>query len=358
MAAQALSRGGERVPDSSLFDQIFETSKLEAKVRGPGHPTASLKTYRYLRIAMMAVVAALAYSVVTEWRRDHCLLDAISLYYYTPARPVFIGAMVAIGVALLAVKGKTPIEDICLSLAGMMAPLVAFIPTDDDPTNACRNQLVQVVNGVAPTDKYQVPDQGFNGNQISNNLHALIFAAWVAVVILILAFVIDRLLDRHEEWGITKGTKINFGIGAVLVVVGTFLVLFAYDWVLGVHGDAAAAMFGLLAVAAVSNWWVWHRATRDGQNDHGDDDVLENHIRAEAGGDRPGPKTLAAIERWCAWIYLVVGVVMALVGIFYLFFQHASWAPTDTVLYVEGIEILLFFVYWAVQTVERWDRTV
>ena len=71
---------------------------------------AAVKTYRYLRIAMVMVVIALAVSIAIE-RRDvgrllkrSCYQTSISAYYYTPVQAVFVAGLVVIGVCLIAVK--------------------------------------------------------------------------------------------------------------------------------------------------------------------------------------------------------------------------------------------------------------
>jgi hypothetical protein len=97
--------------------------------------TSERKTYRYLRLALVALVALIMTAVALEWGRTHCLQTSISAYYYTPARSIFVGSLVAIGVALIAIRGRSDGEDALLNLAGMLAPVVAFVPTPvfDDP---------------------------------------------------------------------------------------------------------------------------------------------------------------------------------------------------------------------------------
>ena len=95
-------------------------------------PQVALKTYRYLRLGMVAVLAALAISVVLElWNTSGCLQRSISAYYYTPTHAVFVGALVALALAMITLLGNTPIEDAFLNLAGLFAPVVAFVPTSD-----------------------------------------------------------------------------------------------------------------------------------------------------------------------------------------------------------------------------------
>ena len=43
-------------------------------------------------------------------------------------QPVLVGVLVSMGVCLIALKGNTDGEDLLMNLAGMLAPVVAFVP--------------------------------------------------------------------------------------------------------------------------------------------------------------------------------------------------------------------------------------
>jgi len=55
----------------------------------------------------------------------------VSAYYYTPVRAILVGALVAIGFGLVVIQGRTTFEDSALNVTGMLAPLVAVVPTSD-----------------------------------------------------------------------------------------------------------------------------------------------------------------------------------------------------------------------------------
>ena len=302
---------------------IFKNTPVAAPSE-PGHNLAAIKTYRYLRLGMLVAVAALAFSVVQEYRQPkvHCFLGSISGYYYTPVHSVFISAMVAIGVALIVIKGRTAVEDAFLSLAGMMAPVVAFLPTSDDPQGVCRSQMRAV-------GRYQPPSSWrFIDASINNNLYALVFAGAIAVVLVLVAFLIPRLRRTASTTEYKTGTWINLAGGAVLVVTGWILLSWAYSWVLRGHAKAACAMFAFLAGAAVTNSWFGfkHKNTR---------------------------------ERY-AWTYGIVGASMIVAGVLFVVVHVFARSNLNRhlVLYIEATEILLFVIYWSVQTVERWKKTV
>src|SRR5688572_22472438 len=94
---------------------------------------AARKTYRYVRIGMVGAVVLLAGSVLLEQREvtNGCWQTSISAYYYTPVRAVFVGVLMAIGLMLIVIKGNNELEDGCLNVAGMLAPVVALVPTSD-----------------------------------------------------------------------------------------------------------------------------------------------------------------------------------------------------------------------------------
>src|SRR5690606_20220505 len=70
-----------------------------------------------------------------------------SSFYYTPARGLFVGTLVAIGVALVAYRGYTRGENWLLNAAGTLAIVVALFPTED-PAMPGLN-AVSVIHAVA-----------------------------------------------------------------------------------------------------------------------------------------------------------------------------------------------------------------
>jgi hypothetical protein len=102
----------------------------------PKPPTMALRTYLALRLSAVGVIAVLAVSLFKEYSRDsECLQGSISAYYYTNVQSVFVGALVTLGLVMIVLWGKTPWEDGALNLAGLLAPVVAFVPTR--PSNLC-----------------------------------------------------------------------------------------------------------------------------------------------------------------------------------------------------------------------------
>ncbi len=110
-------------------------------------------TYRYLRVCMVALMLIFGAVPLTQLATQWCLLESISGYFYTPARTLFTGSLFGLGACLLAYQGHTDEEDVLLNFSGIMAFVVASVPTsvEDDcafvPTDAARN-LIGIANNL------------------------------------------------------------------------------------------------------------------------------------------------------------------------------------------------------------------
>ena len=73
-------------------------------------PVMARRTYLFLRLSVVAVIAVLAISLIREYYRldPNCLQGSISAYYYTAVQSVFVGALVALGLVFIVLWGKTP----------------------------------------------------------------------------------------------------------------------------------------------------------------------------------------------------------------------------------------------------------
>lgn len=90
-----------------------------------------METYFALR-TLIAVGAVLLPVVLVTWAAispDVDMQGSISGFYYTPARDVFVGIVVAVGVALIGYRGYSVGENWLLNLAGVLAIVVALVPT-------------------------------------------------------------------------------------------------------------------------------------------------------------------------------------------------------------------------------------
>ncbi|MDP3893133.1 MAG: hypothetical protein Q8Q44_18005 [Nocardioides sp.] len=263
----------------------------------------SLKTYRYLRIALVVLVVGLAASVVVEWlgTGPECLQVSISAYYYTPAQGMFVGALVAIGACLVILQGNTEWEDSLLNVAGMLAPVVAFVPTpyQENCYSAPVNADTQAAN-------------------VANNIAALLVVAALGLAVAAVLGVRSR-----RPW--TRLQR-NGWLATVAAVSGT-AALFHLDRSLFLdvgHYAAAVVMFGCIIVVVVLNALAYERVT---------------HSRMDR-----NPYAVVAV------LMVVLPLVMG--GV------HLAVGWEHVVLWVEATLILLFAVFWVVQTRELWGAGI
>jgi hypothetical protein len=268
----------------------------------------AIKTYRYLRIGIVAVVVLLAASIAYERLQVDCWQTSISAYYYTPVRAVFVGGLVAIGVALIVIKGSTTPEDIFLNLAGMLAPVVAFVPTANPGTCwSVRPIPLPVQDGkLAPW--------------VEANIHNNITALLVAATIGLLAAVVLAQLKGPGPVTALRTTDLETQLGllgaAVLLALGTAAFLFWDGFATHAHYIAAITMFACLAVATAANAReVWTSAPR------------------------------------YARVYLAIAVLMVVTAALF------ATSLTHKVLIIEAVEITLFAAAWVAQTFEHWAGT-
>lgn len=271
---------------------------------------AAIQTYRYLRIGLVGAVVLLGASILVERGEVDCWQTSISGYYYTPARAIFVGTLIAVGLALIVIKGRTTAVDVCLNFAGMLAPLVAVVPTTN--VGACWSvdpPAVPVLPDGAPAPWVVA--------NIDNNVWALILtgvvgiAAWVAIVAATGGFGAAGAASPTRQWGILVT------IGFVALVWLAFR--FWDDFDERAHGFAAVAMFAFLAVV-----------------------VLLNAVAALRG---PSSNVFSIL-----YVAIFVAMVLAAIPLLFSDWEH-------NVLIVEAVEIALFGAFWSVQTVELWTTT-
>jgi hypothetical protein len=269
----------------------------------------------------MGAAVLLAASVLLERILVDCWQGSISSYYYTPARGVFIGVLVVVGLSLIVIKGKGT-EDICLNIAGMLAPLVAFIPTRNvgDCWSIEPNPL--------PLEPSPVPGEpdvlaGWVVANVDNNVGALVITGLVGLAFMYLLFSLKR--GPAEAFRVTRGdspTRKSLLIAAVLIVATGLALLFWDGFPDHGHNIAAIGMFLFLAAAALLN------ANRDATG------VYVPLYRAVAVG--------------------MVASAVIILGLAY--FLGDRWDHAIFVL--EAIELALFALYWAAQTKEHWNEEV
>jgi hypothetical protein len=274
-------------------------------------PRDTVTTYRCLRIAMPALVVLLAVSLVDQvFSPDpNCWLGSISAYYYTASRAAFVASLTAIGACLVIYAGNTPREDFVLNVSGLLAFVVAFVPTPLARLSIDPDQ--------ASCQRSNVPTGDQLTAAVDNNMLALLVTA---TVVLVIAYV-------FKVAG-TGGGGPSLALALMTALVAAVWVLYVVDRRLirdEAHLAASVGMFG--GIMAV---------------------VLLNSLPRP----RLDPQAVPAPPRYRR-IYLVLFVVMAVTG---TVFAVIAWTGRyeHTVFWLESVLTGLFAVFWIVQSKELW----
>ena len=247
---------------------------------------------------------ALLASVLIERANSTCWQGSISAYFYTPVQAVFVAALIVIGVSLIAIKGSTDWEDVLLNLAGVLAAIVAFVPTSP-PTDSC-SSIDVVVADATPF--------------IDNNILAFAIGGAAAMVV---TYVVARVKRKPTIDTVDNKTRFGLAAGVVILVVGLVWYFgFRDSFLARAHGGAAGAMFFVVGVV-----------------------IALNAKRNKRRGD-PW-KLYAAIAA-----SMVLAVVVVLVGKLI----DGDWR--HQILVLEMLELTAFAVYWVAQTFEHWGGGV
>jgi hypothetical protein len=280
---------------------------------GVGPDSYVLKTYRFLRLAMVALVLLLFAAVVIEVvQAGGCVRTSLSSYWWTPARGAFVGALVAIGACLIIIKGNTEVEDVLLNIAGLLAAVVAFVPIKDP--GEC------VSAPTAATDLR--PD-------VFNNVTALAVTGLVSVAV---ALVLARREAQRagEAW---LPMRHVVGIGSSLLMGGILLAGFLWArqlFEVAAHYVAAIPMFLILLVVMVLN--------------------ARSKARTDAGQDGRTEQRADLANRYSTLAAATIALVVPLLA--------AKWALgwEHALLWTEVVVVLAFAVFWVLQTIELWDE--
>jgi hypothetical protein len=282
----------------------------------------SVKSYRYLRLSVVGLAVLLAVSVVIAYASGDRGLGSISAYYYTPVRSVLVGALVGMGLALIAIKGRDQNhEDVLLNLAGMLAPVVAFVPT---PLH--EGQVVNEVPVDCPGEAVRcVPEEFVAG--VDNNVVAL-------AIVAALGLGLGWWMARRD--GPLTG-RARFGLLAAAAVVVSFVLVFVvgHDAFLVVaHYASAVPMFGALVVVMAIN----ARQSRS-----------QLTMRGRAVSYAPLYRAL--------WVGMAGALGLA--GLYLLLVWLTPLTPwVGWIFLLEAVLLALFTVFWVLQTAEWYDEGV
>jgi hypothetical protein len=280
-----------------------------------GRPSSdATKTYRYLRIAMVMLLAGIGVAVAVEIVQvgGRCLQGSISAYYYTPVRAFFVSAVLALGVCMVALRGVGWWEETFLNLAGMLAPVVALVPTPG--TGTCTSDPSLTAAG---------PEA------VGNNMAALL---WMAPLGLLYVAVLRVLARRRGKPIAAPQVGLLIPV-AVLWAVTLALFLGYREWFLEYgHGVSALLMFAcIVGVVALNGISLGRKEIEEGKS-----------------------------SGWPAYAnrYTVIAVAMVLSFLATYGWHRISGGWGHWVFTVEALLLGLFLVFWTLQTEELWDEVV
>lgn len=289
-----------------------------------------LLTYRYLRMIMVLPATFLFLATLFEAAsRGWVFRDSISDSYQGPVRDVFVGALMASGICMIAYKGRSKLEDYALNFAGFNAFFVALVP----------NNFTAVLNESATTSI--TTGDVITRQQMLTNLRFVLIALLITAAFF--TYLDYQLMNwKAFRWGkdetkfasalavISWVTEIVF----VLVIVGGVIVgqqtLFGLSIFGLLHLTAAALLIANLSFAAASH--AFPRKLRSLQLNADAEKTSDSALR--------GYRLIV----FAMWGGLIIGGLCIYLGIGY------------SVIVTENVEIGLFVAYWLVATRRDWSN--
>ena len=266
--------------------------------------TSLERTYRYLRIGLAGTVVAI-FVAIFQAATTYGWLSSISDYFYTPARDVFVGALIAVSLALFALSGRGA-ERALLDAAGLFAPLIALVPTT-------------VVAGTVPGVVVPCTGRCFPPAYEADVANGVVVYLVLGVLVLLVALLLGALgqVSLAAVWP-------SLVIAAVVVAATGLTWAFARDAFLqNAHFVATTLFFATFAAVAVRSAFP-----RQGP---------------------PPPPVFRVL-----YTAIAVGLVLVLVA-YLVLLPQASGRSIPIVLIVEAIALTLFGVFWVVQSIEKWS---
>ena len=266
--------------------------------------TSLERTYRYLRIGVAGTVIAI-FVAIAQAAAGYGWLTTVSDYFYTPARNVFVGALIAVSLALVALSGRGA-ERALLDAAALFAPLIALVPTTIPPG---------AVPGVAVSCPERCFPPEYEADAANGVAAYLVLGVLVLLVALLLAALRQVLLPA--VWP-------SLIIAAVVLAATGLTWAFARDLFLQQgHFVATTLFFALFAAVAVRSAFP-----------------------------RRGPQP-APVYR-VLYTAIAVGLVAVLIA-YVILLPQADGGGIPIVLVLEAAALALFFAFWVVQGVEKWS---
>ncbi len=307
---------------------------------------SAARTYRYLRIAMVAAVVAIFISIAVVSLDGFAWLPSISHYYYSPARLVFAGALVAATAALLALSGDGG-QRAWLDTAAFFAPLIAIVPT------RIGNGEVPGLESACPENTECIPDEAIPYISVG-------MWTWAILALFITSFAVIRvaregiLFEREFQ----KKQPLSMIVKAWLPIAICWALLFVYvfSWLSApdrfvewAHFASASTFFVIITIVAL------------------------NQVRYEFIGSwakavserNPWKRIWLLIRRELGWIPKIImtlrGLIAALMLVdiaaaVYILKRDFSWGfAMQPIFFVEAFALVLFAAFWVIETKRKWN---
>lgn len=271
--------------------------------------TSTQRTYRYVRIGIIAAVLAIfvsliAYATTSGWP------TSLSALFYTPARTVFVGALFAVAFGLLALSGHS-VEQAMLDLAGVVVTLIAIVPTP-------------IESGDVPGASVDCPDAApcvpvSYLADVANGMVTFAVIGGAGVVLAVALALVQRTISR--------------GLLALIAVAAAIILGLTLWWALDPdtfipwgHLVATIAFLAFMAAASVA-------------------------AAAGAGGTSFRALYIAiAVLFGLSLLFVTAVSPLRLVGV-----DLVDQAGAPLILIGEAIALALFAMFWVAQTVQNWD---
>ncbi|MFS0867067.1 hypothetical protein AB3M83_06995 [Microbacterium sp. 179-B 1A2 NHS] len=281
------------------------------------------QTYRAVRLAIVGTVVALLIAVAITRPRYDEPLPTLSHYFYTPAGAIFVGTLVAASVAMIALQGGG-VQQVLLDAAALLLPLVALVPANADSALLARLGQTACADAdpcvPAPFDEYATTGA----------------AVWlVTVPVALAATAVLGVIARRRGEAATGTLTPTLGIcGALWAAVGVWFGAFPASFLAHAHYIAATAFFLLIALVAL--WQAFLGPLRG--------------ARQLTAGDPP-----TRFQRAAPLAYAVVAASMSIVILVGAGILIGAPSGGSGMFWVETSALILFAVFWIVQTVQKWD---
>jgi hypothetical protein len=228
-------------------------------------PVMARRTYICLRLGAVGVIAMLFLSMYFEWRDGtprHCLQNSISAFFYTPVQSVFVGALCAMGLVMIVLWGKTAWEDGWFNLAGLLAPVVAFVPTSK--SNGCgipgSNSTVADQQADAAA---KAAHDAFVASQAGAHNNMLTYIC--AVLLALIGLAIFGAVAHARDWEFVTNNPTAYWapltVAVVLWIAGAYKFHTDSKWFYHhAHITSANTMFAFILLAVIDiGWQKWPR---------------------------------------------------------------------------------------------------